>query len=76
MLLFELLASPTIGLAGISDIPAKISVLIAGNAVKKGEQHTTEFVKANYHKVSDEYSDTLNVDGIMQFFPVKYSYWY
>lgn len=35
-----------------------------------------DIVKTYYHKVSDEYSDTLNVDGIMQFLQVMFDMGY
>ena len=34
------------------------------------------FVDSNYHKLSDEYSDDLNVDGIMQYLQVVFDIGY
>jgi len=39
------------------------------------EYHKT-FVDSNYHKVSDEYSEDLNVDGIMQYLQVVFDIGY
>ena len=45
-----------------------------------GKQWGTDFeddvVKTYYHKVTDEYSDSLNVDGIMQFLQVMFDMGY
>ena len=41
-----------------------------------GMAYTEEFVKKYYHEVSDEYSDTLNVDGIMQYLQVTFDIGY
>ena len=41
-----------------------------------GMTHLDEFVQAYYHSVSDEYNESLNVDGIMQYLQVAFDVGY
>ena len=41
-----------------------------------GMEYHKAFVDSNYHKVSDEYSEELNVDGIMQYLQVVFDIGY
>ncbi len=41
-----------------------------------GMEYHKAFVDSNYHKVSDEYSEDLNVDGIMQYLQVVFDIGY
>ncbi len=46
------------------------------HGIEWGIAFDDDIVKTYYHKVSDEYSDTLNVDGIMQFLQVMFDMGY
>ena len=53
-----------------------IGVDSRAHGIEWGTSFQDAIVKRYYHKVSDEYSDTLNVDGIMQFLQVTFDIGY